>query len=224
MVDTQVRLLEFGNADLGMLYNLEDIGPDGALWVSATGTVEMPASARLLLANRQNPFDLSPLARFAPDDLCEIDLEISKVRDADLRHIAHLTGLQTLDLSLTAITDAAIPHIERLHGLQWLGLYNCRISRDGIRRLRQALPNCVLSGLPDVTIARLPPLTARDRAAIADGMECDVCGNRTFVSDRIDYVCGEKILWFQCTNCVQQIGVPYVGVRWQDAVPPSPTD
>lgn len=143
-----VRVLEFGDATLGMLYNLDDVGPEGALWVSATGTVEMPASARLLLANREDPFDLSPLGHFAPDDLWELDLEYSAVRDDDLRHIAHLTGLRRLDLSITAVTAAAIPYLLELRHLRQLGLYNCGISEDGVRRLSRGLQNCVLTGLP----------------------------------------------------------------------------
>lgn len=214
MSDVGVRLLDFGDADLGMLYNLDEVGPEGALWVAATGAVEMPPAARLLLANREHPFDLSPLAHFAPDDLWEMDLEYSAVHDADLRHIAHLTGLQRLDLSITAITDAAIPHLEGLRHLRRLGLYDCRVSRDGVRRLRRALPSCVLTGLPEVTIAHQPHPGERDQPAIVQDERCPACGNRTFASDRIGYECGEKLVWFQCTNCDQQIGVPYSSVRW----------
>ncbi len=141
------RLLHFGDADLGMLYNLDDTSSDGALWVSATGTVEVPASARMLLESRATPFDLSPLAGLAPDDLWELDLEYSDVTNDDLRHVSHLTGLRRLDLSLTAITDAGIPHLEGLHNLKRLGLYKCRISRDGVQRLRASLPGCLLDRL-----------------------------------------------------------------------------
>jgi hypothetical protein len=57
-----MRVLHFGAADLGMPYNLEDVGSDDALWVAATGTVEMPGGARLLLADHSSPLDLSRLA------------------------------------------------------------------------------------------------------------------------------------------------------------------
>jgi hypothetical protein len=209
-----VKSLNFSDADLGSLYDLEDVSADGALWLRATGLVEVPESARLLLSNHGGSSNLSALARFLPDDLWEIDLMYSDVRDEDLEHIAHLTGLRRLDLSMTRTTDAAIPYLEGLHGLEWLGLFNTKISRTGVGRLRQALPSCVLGGLPSLHLVRIPAGQERSQPGRYEGEECPQCGSPIWESEDIEYYASQKMLTLRSVGCEQRISIPYSSVRW----------
>ena len=52
--------------------------------------------------------------------------------------------LQWLYLPGTSVTDSAVTHLARLSGLKELDLRDTLVSRTGIERLGEALPNCLI--------------------------------------------------------------------------------
>lgn len=94
-----------------------------------------------------------------------LDLEGTNIGDAGLEHLAGLTHLEVLSLDGTSITDARLEHLKGLinlvllsldstqvsdagleHlrglGLQMLILENTHVTPEGVKKLREALPNC----------------------------------------------------------------------------------
>lgn len=62
----------------------------------------------------------------------------------------HLTGLKKLEgLSFfgTHLTDASMIHLEKLTSLEFLGLKGTEITPAGIANLKNALPECFITGL-----------------------------------------------------------------------------
>jgi hypothetical protein len=59
--------------------------------------------------------------------------------------VALLSGaahLRELGLDHTEVTDAAVPLLVPLAGLKSLDLYHTKISQEGVKRVREALPEC----------------------------------------------------------------------------------
>jgi hypothetical protein len=105
--------------------------------------------------------------------LKQLFLNRTGITDEGVRHLSHMTTLQTLVLDETQITDAALEGVGKLVNLEeWLGLNqtqvsdaglphlaglkNCKnltligtnVSREGLRRLRTALPQTNVSPSP----------------------------------------------------------------------------
>jgi hypothetical protein len=99
--------------------------------------------------------------------LKELDLNNTLVTDAGLAHLKGLTNLEALDLFAAPITDAGLEHLKGLRKLRTLVLYggvtdaglehlkefsNLRylsligtlVTDEGVKKLRQALPKCVI--------------------------------------------------------------------------------
>jgi internalin A len=75
--------------------------------------------------------------------LRSLDLSSSNVVDADLVHLRGLPRLSDLNLSGTAITNVGLRHLERMLALRQLRLAWVRgVTRAGIEKLKQALPEC----------------------------------------------------------------------------------
>jgi beta-lactamase regulating signal transducer with metallopeptidase domain len=90
-------------------------------YAEARGWVEIPAHTELMLRVRpSSESPLSGLADVGPDDLQKLDLAECGVRDEDLRHIAHLTGLKSLSLYRNPVTDAGLSHLAGMTSLVWL--------------------------------------------------------------------------------------------------------
>lgn len=64
-----------------------------------------------------------------------VNLSRTNVKDADLRHLQKLRGLQRLNLSGTGITGDGLRHLEVLTGLEALDLSGTRIAGEGLRHL-----------------------------------------------------------------------------------------
>ena len=47
-----------------------------------------------------------------------------------------------LDLLGTEVTDAGLEHLKGLSELQSLDIHNTKVTDEGVKKLRQALPNC----------------------------------------------------------------------------------
>lgn len=61
------------------------------------------------------------------------------------------TQFRHLDLAGTPITDAGLVHVQGLKSLQSIDLRGTHVTSDGVQRLRQALPNCLVfhTGTPE---------------------------------------------------------------------------
>ena len=55
--------------------------------------------------------------------------------------------LSDLDLSQTRVTDAGLEYLKGHTTLRSLALYGTRVTREGERKLRQALPKCEIEGV-----------------------------------------------------------------------------
>lgn len=80
------------------------------------------------------------LRKLLGDDLFvhvrEVDFRGSRVRDAELRHLAGLAGLQSLGLANTAIDDAGLEYLKGLTQLQGLDLCSTKVSDAGVEHLK----------------------------------------------------------------------------------------
>jgi len=65
----------------------------------------------------------------------EVNLQSSKLKNADLAHLKAMPKLQRLSLSLTKITDAGLTHVAKMTTLTHLGLVETRITDRGVERL-----------------------------------------------------------------------------------------
>ena len=74
-----------------------------------------------------------------------MDLFATRVTDAGLVHLKGLHKLKTLIL-WGAITDAGLENLKELKQLESLGLAGTNVTREGVKRLRQALPKCEIYG------------------------------------------------------------------------------
>ena len=88
--------------------------------------------------------------------LQSLQLDGTQVTDAGLEHLAGLTDLESRGLSATNVTDAGLlAHLKGLTNLEILFLgqtyltgeanVNVNVTREGVAKLQQALPNCHIS-------------------------------------------------------------------------------
>ncbi|MBC8874458.1 MAG: hypothetical protein H8E44_33905 [Planctomycetes bacterium] len=81
-------------------------------------------------------------------ELRHLNLRGTQITDAGVKQLAQLSKLEHLDLSGTKITDDGLQHLEHLTKLQRLdsdAKPTGPITLEGIRSLRQALPDCVIT-------------------------------------------------------------------------------
>jgi hypothetical protein len=76
--------------------------------------------------------------------LDSLNLSELRVTDAELEHLKGLTALQSLDLADTPVTDAGLEHLKGLTTLQTLDLSGTMVTDGGVRKLRKALPHCLI--------------------------------------------------------------------------------
>ena len=90
-----------------------------------------------------------------------LNLRGTGVTDEGLKHLCKLKFLNTLKLGGvqagpsgtavplgTKLTDAGLPHLEKLTSLEDLDLDGTRITKDGVQRLRRALPSTRIHHYP----------------------------------------------------------------------------
>lgn len=65
----------------------------------------------------------------------EVNLSVSKLKNADLAHLKAMPKLQRLSLSLTSIGDAGLAHVAKLTTLTHLNLVETKITDRGLERL-----------------------------------------------------------------------------------------
>lgn len=72
-----------------------------------------------------------------------------QVTDEDLKLLASLPSLKSLTLMGRGVTDSGLKHLEKLNSLQTLTLSATSVTDEGIAALKQALPDCRISGIGD---------------------------------------------------------------------------
>lgn len=112
-------------------------------WGEARGGVVIPTGKDLrLVVGPQSATDLSPLSTLRPEDLQYLQLSGTRVSNAGLAHLRHLTGLKVLWLYDTPISDAGLVHLQGLTGLRVLNLRSTLTSTAAVDALQDALPQC----------------------------------------------------------------------------------
>lgn len=81
----------------------------------------------------------------------------TQVTDAGLAYLQGLTSLKTLYLNNTQVSDRGLVHLKGLTALEKLYLRGTSVSYAGLADLKQALPNCIISG-PAAPKARRDPV------------------------------------------------------------------
>jgi hypothetical protein len=80
----------------------------------------------------------------ALDELEGLGLAGTLVTDAGIAHLRTLNRLRVLALDETRVTDAGLVYLTGLDRLEVLGLEGTRDTGAGVRKLQDALPNCVM--------------------------------------------------------------------------------
>jgi hypothetical protein len=69
-----------------------------------------------------------------------------QITDAGLAHLKALAGLEKLELASPKVTDSGLAHLKGLRKLKKLRLgIRSKVTPEGIKRLRQSLPNLVVT-------------------------------------------------------------------------------
>lgn len=132
---------------MGELFLRNSFQPEGyAFWEKygrAQGRIQVPEGKEVRLnVSPQASTDLSPFATFRPDAIQYLQLSGTRVTNAGLEHIKHLTGLRVLWLYDTRISDAGLPLLQDLTGLRVLNLRSTLVSKGGINELQKFLTSC----------------------------------------------------------------------------------
>lgn len=78
-----------------------------------------------------------------------LNLGETRVTDEGLAKLKPLTRLELLNLFGTAVGDEGLRHLEDLPNLKYLDAFASRATYVGEKRLREALPNVAVHGIPD---------------------------------------------------------------------------
>ncbi len=98
----------------------------------AQGEIRIPAGQHVRLeVSKAASTDLEFLSSFEPDSLKSLRLRGTDVTDKQLKHIAHLTGLEFVNLQSTRIGDGGVRHLKNLHRLRTLDLSAFSVEREG---------------------------------------------------------------------------------------------
>lgn len=111
------------------------MGDPGGVWEDlgeARGNVTVPAGKEVrLLVHESQGGRLSALRRLRANDLQQLSLNSCTIRDADLAHIGHLTGLFYLSLDETLIGPDGYAQLRRLSSLRELSFTNTTLGEPG---------------------------------------------------------------------------------------------
>lgn len=75
-----------------------------------------------------------------------LGLARTAISDKGLAHISSLPKLHYLSLNGNNLRDPSVEHLSKMSRLQELELYGTKISPEGFKKLRMALPGCVING------------------------------------------------------------------------------
>ena len=77
-------------------------------------------------------------------DVVAVESDSGSLGDDEASDLKALENLVHLDVSLTQITDAGLEHLEGLTKLEWLSLIDTQVTPEGVKKLKKALPECVI--------------------------------------------------------------------------------
>lgn len=77
--------------------------------------------------------------------LNRLHLEKTKITDAGLAHLKDLGNLEYLNVYGTAVTDAGLEHLKGLKNLKKLFVWQTPVTDAGIAKLKEALPNVIVT-------------------------------------------------------------------------------
>jgi hypothetical protein len=80
-------------------------------------------------------------------ELRRLDLWCSRVTDHSMVYLSKLYRLRRLSLYSTQVTYEGLRFLEQLHQLEELNLRDTNVTREGAQRLQRKLPNCKISGV-----------------------------------------------------------------------------
>jgi hypothetical protein len=81
-------------------------------------------------------------------ELDDLDLSHNRLSDRGLGQLRDLLRLRSLDIGETGVSDTGVGQLGQLKELRWLGADQTRVSAAGARRVRQLLPQAVVSVSP----------------------------------------------------------------------------
>jgi internalin A len=73
-----------------------------------------------------------------------VDLDRTKVTDADLKELKELKSLRKLDLTGTKVTDAGVKELKVLKSLEVLFLTGTKVTDEGVKELKAALSGLLI--------------------------------------------------------------------------------
>lgn len=83
--------------------------------------------------------------RFSDDDAglpAKVFLNRTDINDQQVSVIQHLSGVEILNLTGTRVGDAGLSHVHGLTGLKRIYAAHTDISDEGVRQLKEAIPDC----------------------------------------------------------------------------------
>lgn len=78
-----------------------------------------------------------------------VDASNTNVTDEGLAQAAQWSRLRYLSLNNTEISDAAVPHLKTIKSLKGLSLLHTSVTAEGVKALKEALPECMIVTKPD---------------------------------------------------------------------------
>jgi Leucine-rich repeat (LRR) protein len=125
-----------------------NMDPFTSHWITDAGIEHLAGSAKLESLELSNVGGTEKGIRHLAGlkQLRELKLSNCKVTDAGFTRLAGLKKLERLDLEGTAVTDAVLPTIAEFENLTYLRLTGTKVSADGVKLLKKALPKLDISG------------------------------------------------------------------------------
>jgi hypothetical protein len=157
------RVIRFPvDTSLGTL-SIRALDQPGATWTKhgeARGPLSLGGDRAVrLTVDGRGTIDLSPLTRLNADDLDALELSGGGIDDAQLAHVAHLTGLTSLAIESTNVTEAGLGTLGGLTKLRSLNLQGTRLRPDAERILSELATLETLdvrgTGLPGSSIQKI---------------------------------------------------------------------
>ena len=81
----------------------------------------------------------------ALEDLGDLNLSFTRVTDAGVAVLKDFKNLTALNLASTAITDNCLNDLGQCPKLKVLTVFNTKVTKDGLDKLRKALPDCTIN-------------------------------------------------------------------------------
>ena len=95
------------------------------------------------------------------DAFRQLSIQNSAITDDDLVALGRLDNLKMLELKGSNFTDASLAHIATLKHLEQLDISKTRITVNGLKQLREALPSCCIVADVPVPPVQIKPAMKR---------------------------------------------------------------